>query len=169
MSSRWKSEIGRRLRGQAPGRIALIGVGNTLRGDDGAGSLLAGRLGARGIDRAFDGGTAPENYCERVALLAPRMVFIADAACFGGEPGEVRLLDPRLLGAGALSTHGLSLRPLAAYLEERCGCRVFVVGIEPSGAGDGGALSPPVRRALGELEDYFAGLFAAGGAGGART
>jgi hydrogenase 3 maturation protease len=169
LSSLWKSEIGRLLCGQEPGRIALIGVGNRSRGDDAAGSLLAGRLRARGIDRAFDGGAAPENYCERVASLAPRTVFIADAACFGGEPGEVRLLDPRSLGAGGLSTHGISLRPLAAWLEERCGCRVFVVGIEPSGAGDGEALSPPVRRAVAGLEDYFAGIFAAGGSGGART
>lgn len=130
-----------------------------MRGDDAAGSVLAGRLRARGFDRAFDGGTAPENYCERVASLSPHAVFIADAACFGGRPGEVRLLDPALLGAGSLSTHGVSLRPLSAWLGERCGCRVFVVGIEPSGAGEGEALSPPVRRAVAGLEEYFAGLF----------
>jgi hydrogenase maturation protease len=165
LSSRWRSEIVRRLGGQAPGSIALIGAGNRSLGDDAAGSILAGRLRARGIDRAFDGGTAPENYCERVASLAPGTVFIADAACFGGHPGEVRLLDPRLLGAGGLSTHGVSLRPLAAWLEERCGCRVIVVGIEPSGRGDGEPLSPPVRRAVEGLEEYFAGIFAAGSGG----
>lgn len=161
MSSRTRRRARRRIAGQSPGRIALIGVGNTLRGDDGAGSLLARRLSARGIARAFDGGTAPENYGERVAALDPETVFIADAACFGGRAGEVRLLDPRSLGAGAFSTHGVSLRPLAAYLEGRCGCRVVVVGIQPATAGGKDGPSPPVRRALAALEEHFAGLFAA--------
>lgn len=160
MSSQWRSEIGRRLGGLPPGGLALIGAGNAMRGDDGAGSVLARGLMARGVERAFDGGAAPENYCERVASLAPAAVVIADAACFGGRPGEVRLLDPRSLGAGALSTHGVSFCPLAAWLEERCGCRVFVVGIEPSPARDGEGLTPPVRRAVAALEEYFAPLLA---------
>lgn len=165
MSTRWRDEIGRGLRGDGPACNVLLGVGNRLRGDDGAGSLLAARLAARGVDRAFDGGTAPENYCERVASLAPRTVFIADAACFGGREGEVRLLDPRSLGAGAFSTHGVSLRPLAAYLEERCGCRVVVVGIQPAAARDGERISPAVMGAVAELEDCFAGLLAGGAPG----
>ena len=167
MSSPWRDEIRRGLCGEGPARVVLLGVGNRLRGDDGAGSLLAARLAARGIDRAFDGGTTPENYCELVAALSHRTVFIADAACFGGREGEVRLLDPRSLGAGAFSTHGISLRPLAAYLEERCGCRVVVVGIQPAAARDGEGVSPAVTGAVAELEDCFAGLLGGGAPGGA--
>lgn len=164
MSSPWRSEIRRRLgSGAGAAGWVLLGVGNRWRGDDGAGSRLAGRLAERGVRRAIDAGAVPENYCERVAALRPRAVFIADAACFGGRPGEVRLLDPGSLGAGALSTHGVSLAPVAAYIGERCRCPVLVLGIEPSGAGDGEEVSAPVLRAVEELEDYFVGLARAAG------
>jgi hydrogenase 3 maturation protease len=150
-----------RIAGLRTGGIVMIGAGNGLRGDDAAGSVLARRLMGRGIGRVFDGGAAPENYCERAAALSPSAVFIADAACFGGGPGEIRLIDPHALGAGALSTHGVSLRPLAEWIEARCGCSVCVIGIEPSRARGGEGLSRPVRRAVDALEEYFAGLFAA--------
>lgn len=145
-------ELRRLLRGRAGGRVSLLGVGNPLRGDDGAGSALARRLRSRGVEAAHDGGAAPENYVERLASSRPDVVIVVDAARFGGRPGDVRLLTPGEIDGAALSTHDPSLKMFAGYLHERCACEVLVVGIEPSRTEMGSAMSPEVERALDMLE-----------------
>lgn len=158
MSSRWKSELQKTVRGFTGRRVAVIGVGNPLRGDDGAGSLLARRLREKRGDVVFDGGSAPENYCERVGALMPDLVLVIDAARFGGRPGEVRVLHPGEIAGGALSTHNPSIRLLAAYIRQRCGCELLVLGIEPDSGGMGEELSAPVKEIMDELEECLLDL-----------
>jgi hydrogenase 3 maturation protease len=158
LSSPWRDKLERRLRGFEGGRLAIVGVGNPLRGDDGAGSLLARRLAGRGLSNVFDGGSAPENYAERIATSMPEVVIVVDAACFGGRPGDARLLSADEVAGGALSTHDSSLRIFAGYLEERCGCGFYVIGIEPASRGLGAGLSPEVVKTMDVLEEILAGL-----------
>jgi len=157
LSSRWRNELLRFLRERDKGRIILLGVGNVLKGDDAAGSLLARRLRARGAAHVFDAGGAPENYAERVAASAPDAVIVFDAARFGGRAGEARLFTSRDLTAGAVSTHDQSLGALARYLVGRCGCEVRILGIEPASAAMGAEISPEVLATLDELETFLLG------------
>lgn len=155
MSSPWKSRLRRFLKEKARGRLVLVGVGNALRGDDGAGSLLAARLRKVGRSHLIDAGAAPENYCERIARLSPDTVLVVDAARFGGSPGEVKILTPGDIAAGALSTHDASLRIMAGYLKERCGSEMFILGMEPGDAAVGAELSPQMKETMGILESLF--------------
>ena len=86
----------------------LLGIGNTGRGDDGAGAVLARRLIVRGKTGVFDAGVAPENYLSSVRALNPEVILLADA-CRAGDAGSAWGLFRRdeLLSA-ACSTHGLS-------------------------------------------------------------
>ena len=152
MSSRWRDEIAPSLARLRRGRLVVVGVGNELRGDDGAGTLLARRLMESGARNVVEAGPVPENYCEPVARLRPEIVLIIDAARFGGEPGEARLIAASRIPQASLSTHRASLELFSEYLRARCGCTVVLLGIEASETGEGSGLSPPVRRTVKTLE-----------------
>ena len=159
MNSRWKSDLGCFFRERAGKRIALVGIGNTLRGDDGAGSLLARRLLARGIRSVLDGGGAPENNAAGAVAMKPDTVLLVDAARFGGEPGEARLFGSGEIHGGTLSTHGAPLALFARYLAAQCGCEVMFLGIQPGNTAVASSVSLPVEATLHELEELFLDLF----------
>jgi hydrogenase 3 maturation protease len=118
------------------------------------------RLRGRVPARCFDGGVSPENLLERIARERPDVVLFADAADFGGTPGEVRLLPPEAHRSGTFSTHAPSLELAADYLRERTGALVRVLAIQALTTGPGPTLSEPVNASLDILADRLAGLLA---------
>ena len=139
------------------GGLAILGFGNRLWGDDGAGSVLAERLKAKNPDAAvFDGGMVPENFLEKVAATNPESVLLIDAADFGGEAGEWRIFSGEDLAFTGLSTHAGSPRMLAAYLEERTGAQVKLLAIQPADVAAGDELSPEVGVRVRDLLKMFA-------------
>ncbi|MFH1022744.1 MAG: hydrogenase maturation protease [Planctomycetota bacterium] len=141
---RWLTESG----GANP---LILGVGNRLRGDDGAGCHLIDRISDTGRVRCIDGGCAPENHIERVATMRPGVVWLVDAVDFGGRPGELRVFPPERMGGDALSTHAGSLRLCCEYLRSRAEIPVVLIGIQPESVVLGRALSAPVSRAVERL------------------
>jgi hydrogenase 3 maturation protease len=136
--------------------VVVIGVGSELRGDDAFGVLAARELsealagGVSGFEdvEVLEGGVAPENLAERAARTSPRTVVLVDAADFGGEPGELRVIDPEELGwqlGGA--THAPSLELLATYLRERCGARTVILAAQPASTEFGTEISPALKAA----------------------
>ena len=102
-----------RLKGK---RFGVVGVGNVLKGDDGAGPALVELLGARGA--AFpivDACEVPENYGGWVAKQGLDAAIFVDAVDFGGAPGEWRVIPFEDLMHSASSTHRLSLHFLIRY------------------------------------------------------
>ena len=143
------------MRSLLTGRVCLLGVGNRERRDDAAGSLLAERLaGSKGV-LSIDAGVVPENYLEKVARWQPDTVLILDATDFGGEAGEVRILDPAAVGPSALSTHALSLQMTADYLGARTQARLALLAIQPADVRSGTELSESVSQAIARLQDLF--------------
>lgn len=133
-------------------KVALvIGVGNEMRGDDGAGIALARMLKKTGKMKVMEGGTAPENLTSRIKRLKPSHMIFVDAADFGGRPGEVTLADPSAVAGRSVSTHTLPLSLMAKYLESEIGAKVLIVGIQPEHAIFGGEMSPAVKRSVERL------------------
>jgi hydrogenase 3 maturation protease len=159
-------DLRRCLQAALSGRAVLLGVGNRMRGDDAAGSLLADRLASRIPVMVVDGGSAPENVVEHIASHRPDTVVLLDAVDFGGKPGEVRFFDGASVGAGGLSTHALSLEAVAEYLRSRGGTRVCMLGIQPARVALGEGLSPEVADSLTRLADALADVCAAEARGG---
>ncbi len=135
-------------------RVAVIGVGSSLRGDDGAGPYLVGclqklRPRPHGM-RGFNAGTAPENLTGEIseflrrARVGSRCAILVDAADLGLRPGAVRLLTPASVAGESFSTHGLPLSILARYLAEAAGCEVNLLAIQPAALDFGAPLSPAV-------------------------
>jgi len=127
-------------------RRMLLGVGNRLRRDDGAGPSLAAKLSAS-CWIAIDCGTSLENTSGIVSRVGPDLLVIADAARMGLEPGEVRRLPRPEADRMLVSTHGL---PLAFFLDRlgdvaRC---IELLGIEPADVSLGEGLSEAVGAAV---------------------
>lgn len=138
--------------GGVTARLAILGFGNRLWRDDGAGSVLAERLEAANPHvPIFDGGMVPENYLEKVAASKPDTILLIDATDFGGEPGEWRLFRGDDLATTGVSTHAGSPRMLAAYLEARTGANVIFLAIQPSETGEGPELSAVVAATISYL------------------
>lgn len=136
-------------------RVRVIGVGNSLRGDDGAGVEVARRLEEAGPDDA-DYLTGPVDSASLLGAFAgAARVIVVDAACSGAPPGTIHRfeatrapLPPRLLRE--TSTHGAGLQAgieLARALD-RLPPELWIYGIEGSDFGPGKSCSHAVSLAV---------------------
>jgi len=134
----------------------IITIGNPLRKDDGVGPYLAELLAKRlppGISllNVYD---RPEKSLDFVKKDSGKIIII-DAADFGGEPGEIRIISEEEIFAMTLSTHNLPIPILYQALAEESGCTVFFVGIQPAHVSFGEGLNPQVEKAAREIANYI--------------
>lgn len=139
-------------------RIAILGIGSELRGDDAAGMLVAeavsGLAGAQPSGariKVFFGSSSPENITGEIKRFNPTHLLIIDSADMGEKPGAISLIAEDKIGPGSASTHRMSLKILIEYLRACLNCRVYVVGIQPAGLGLNRPVSEEVMRAVKRL------------------
>jgi len=137
--------------------LCVVGVGNPLRGDDGAGPLVIQRLGGHDGERLVDAGTTPENWYGPLLARAPALVLFVDAADSGGEPGACVIAPADVLAPRAGGTHAPTLRLLAQLLAPR-GVDSWFVGIQPARTTTGAPLHPAVRAAVDEVAAAIAAV-----------
>jgi len=153
-----REELGRRLQG----KVALLGVGNPLWGDDGAGPALIHRLEGRVPGLLVDGGESPESYWGKIVAYCPQAVLVVDAVNWGGEPGSVALLEEVQENGSPITTHRVSLNLLLDLLRAETGADVFVLGIQPKVVAFNTEMCPEVRRTVELAGDLVAELLAGG-------
>jgi hydrogenase 3 maturation protease len=137
------------LRGAS--RVAVVGIGSEMRGDDAAGIEVV-----RGLREVLEspnvllveGGTVPENFTSRIKLFKPSHIIFVDAADFGGEPGEVVLADPSAITGQLISTHTIPLSVISKYLREETRAKVALLGIQPARANMDEKMSKTVRNSI---------------------
>jgi hydrogenase 3 maturation protease len=138
-------------------RVAIIGVGNTLRSDDAAGILAARELLQRecaadvGHVLILEGGPAPENLSGQLCNFAPDLVLFIDAANMGEKPGTVQWISEECIDGMSASTHSLPLSMLARYLKLYLNCKVILLGIQPQSNEIGEIVSAEVQHAVKEV------------------
>ncbi len=137
--------------GNASARVAVLGIGNDLSGDDAVGVVIARELAVRFDGYAnclvLDAGTAPENFTGLLRRFRPDLVLLVDAAQLAAEPGTIAWLDWRQTDGVSGSTHTLPPSVLAQFLVAELACRLALLVIQPAQLEFGHPLSPPVRRA----------------------
>lgn len=126
----------------------IVCVGNQLRGDDGAGPAIAGKLGADMPWRVFDTQTAPESFLMKIAAGKPESVVLIDALDFGAAPGAVDLAPAGNVGGQGPSTHGPAPIAFLEALGMAHPCPCWVLGIQPQRVEFGDSLSGPVEAAV---------------------
>jgi hydrogenase 3 maturation protease len=145
------------LRGK---RVAVIGVGNRMRGDDGVGSVIAERLQelAKGSLLVIDAETVPENYLGVLLDSKPEVALFIDAVDFGGEVGEWALVPLSVLGDKVPTTHTVSLKLLGQILESN-GTECLLLAIQPKQIGFGAPMSEEVASAAERIVQMLAQVF----------
>jgi hydrogenase 3 maturation protease len=140
-------------------KVLLLGVGNRLRGDDGAGSYLIERL-QKIIDiPLIDAGDVPENYLGPIENSGADLILIVDAADFGAKPGEMALIELNQLKDFTFSTHTASLSLLFQVISQTKQLDALLVAIQPESTNSGSGLSDAVLESLVGLEALFLQLF----------
>jgi hydrogenase 3 maturation protease len=146
-----------KLRGSA---TVIVCIGNSLKGDDGAGPALYQRLAPIAIGaELLDAGTVPENYIQPIIKKSPQYLLIVDAVDFGGSAGEIKLFEPIRLDSLAISTHTLSPELFVDVLRRSIEVEVYFIGIQPAGTVLGQPLSQPVADAVSRLAQLLAEIF----------
>ena len=141
------------------GKLAIVGIGNIIRGDDGLGpkliEILRNRGGLPGVS-LFDCGTAPENYIFPILSTSCDTLMLVDAADIGKEPGAVEIFDLDKISRVSFSTHNPSPRLFTDLLKTgKEDMDIFVISIQPKSTGIGAPLSEEVLSSLERIADIF--------------
>ena len=145
----------------------VLGIGNTLRGDEGVGvraALLVGEsaAGVPGL-RCLDGGTLSFTLAGEIEQASALVVI--DAAELAAPPGSVRVFEGEAMDGFVNarrngSVHEVSLLDLLlmARLTGGLPARRALVGVQPANLDWGCALSEPVGAALPLVRDRVLAL-----------
>lgn len=140
-------------------RLAIVGIGNELSGDDAAGVVLVQRLNEALSHRSdllfIDGGLAPENFSGLIRKFSPHQLLFIDAANLDGQPGEIDVFEMEELDGLSFSTHTLPPAILAEYLAAECSCTVKLLGIQPVTFGMEEPMSEAVIKSINTVVDYI--------------
>jgi hydrogenase 3 maturation protease len=136
--------------------VAVLTVGSDLRGDDGAGLLVGAamdrwlrkRAGGASEWAVFNGHTAPENLTGEIKRFNPTHLVIVDAADFGAQPGDTRLIDPWQTDGPMFGTHKMPPNVLVEYLRQTVQCDIVIVAMQHGGLEFGARPSAEIRRAV---------------------
>lgn len=138
--------------------ILVLGIGNLVMGDDGAGVRVVQELRKRYLFpphvEIMDGGTLGLDLLPKLEGIG--RLLVVDAVETGGEPGTlVRLMGEELPIAlqTKVSPHQMGLKDLLAVAElmGHSPREMVLVGIQPAGIGMGVELSPHVAGRLEEM------------------
>ena len=139
-----------------PQRIAIIGIGNVLNGDDGVGNTVVQTFAARHV--LPEGVTCDDLGTPGYELVTFFMdldaVILVDAVRLRGEPGEVHVVDKAELLKkplpGVMSAHEPGVREALLNAEfQGVAPKVFkLVGVIPLQTEANAPLSPVVRAAV---------------------
>ena len=150
----FEAELSRQL----VGKVAVMGIGNTMRCDDGFGVFLVKSLQRAGLPsgfRLFICEMTPENFVGPVAEFQPDTILMIDTAELGEPPGSVRLVNAHEIAESGMTTHNLSLRLLANMLESTTNASVILLVVQPKKIDFGTEISPEVSQTLGYLAEFL--------------
>ena len=144
------------LRSHLSGKAVILGIGNTLGSDDGAGSILASRIKDRVSYTVYDAGSSPENYLGKIIKDKPDNIIIIDVVDFGARPGDYTVLEGQSIKtANLFSTHNASISLTIHYLQNNLQADIIVLAIQPKTLDFGDKVSQEVEGAISKLEDWF--------------
>jgi len=137
---------------------AILGIGNTMKGDDGFGILVIENLieyyknqydlnPSSEINKIDDKiiflncGVVPENFTDVLKREKPSNILIIDAALMGETPGTLSIVDSNDISEIGFSTHSLPMSVIVKYLTYYINTEILIIGIEPENIDFGKPLS----------------------------
>jgi len=149
----------------------ILGIGNTLKSDDGVGVYIVERVGEylvkvekslgrnkftgnRGGVITVNCGMTPENYTSVIRKHNPDRLILVDAADMGLSPGSYRIVPLEKIGVMCISTHIMPLSLFISYVREFCH-DIVLIGVQPEKIDFGETLSSVVRRGGDQVANHI--------------
>ena len=149
-------------------RVAILGIGSDLRGDDVAGISVVQQTEKLTKSKTvslqaafFIGATAPENLTGEIKKFQPSHLIIIDSVYSDAPPGQVIVMDVPEIEKVSFFTHKLPIKLMIDYLLQFCKCRVIIIGIQPKDITFGSPVSKEVSQAVKNLSKTLAKILAA--------
>jgi hydrogenase 3 maturation protease len=156
----WKAQLGQKLNPLAIDtayRVAVLGIGNELNGDDSAGIWVARKLSAKLTSQpnllVMDCGSIPENASGPLRKFKPQLILMIDAADLQKDAGTIEFVDLEQVRGFSASSHTLPLSVLARYLKNEFKCEVALCCIQLQQIDFETKISPAVNLAVEQLVD----------------
>lgn len=151
-------QLQNRLRGAR--RVAIVGIGSEIRGDDACGMLVAQEiqkhLALRQVRiKVFLGSTAPENLTGEIKKFRPTHIVMVDAAQIKKPRTQALLFTPEEIDAISFCTHRLPLSVMAAYLKQSFPCEVVCIGVQPRSIVFNKPISPEMKKRVTRVSDII--------------
>jgi len=120
------------IKKRVKGKTVIVCIGNELRGDDGAGPVLAKKLNGNIKIPVINCGETPESYTDIIKDLKPETVIIVDAVDMKAPPGSVSIIEKENLSEViTYTTHNVPLKIFTDYLSKETKAKIFIIGIQP--------------------------------------
>jgi len=140
-------------------RLALLGIGNELNGDDAAGVLavraLRDRLASRPQLLLIEAGLAPEAFTAPLRRFKPDCVILIDAALLDETPGTIELVDWQQTDGLSATTHTLPPSVLVKFIQHEFNCPVELILIQPEDIEFDHPVTPAVFKAVDSVAADF--------------
>jgi len=140
-------------------RLALLGIGNELNGDDAAGVLavrvLRDRLASRPQLLLIEAGLAPEAFTAPLRRFKPDCVILIDAALLDETPGTIELVDWQQTDGLSATTHTLPPSVLVKFIQHEFNCPVELILIQPEDIEFDHPVTPVVFKAVDSVAADF--------------
>ncbi|NPV76081.1 MAG: hydrogenase 3 maturation endopeptidase HyCI [Anaerolineae bacterium] len=141
-------------------RLAVIGIGNELNGDDAAGVQVIRRLRLLLPPdlkiMLVEAGPAPENFTGPIRHFQPDLVLLVDAVDAGEPVGKIVWLDWQDINGVSALTHGLPPTVFGKYLFQEMQRPVALLGIQAGSVEFDTPPSPAVKKAVRQLSRELA-------------
>ncbi len=149
---KWKEE----LKNFIDNKTVIMGIGSTLKSDDGVGIFVAESLKKIGLENVIVAGATPEHWLGFLTKEKFKKLLIVDSVLFGGEKGEIKLLDLKEISERFGLTHSSSLHLFYDFISKEGAIKELkVLAIMPVSLEVGESLSAPVKRSAGEIIKFF--------------
>ncbi|MCW4036158.1 MAG: hydrogenase maturation peptidase HycI [Candidatus Bathyarchaeota archaeon] len=143
-------------------RVAILGIGSPIRGDDAVGLHVIKKLREHDMDNVLilETQTVPESFTSVLRKFAPTHVLMIDAAHMDAEPGVTRIIPTQMISDVCISTHKLPLTVLSNYLEGTMGAKVTLIGIQPNSIAFGTSMTEELKATAREItETIYEAIF----------
>jgi hydrogenase 3 maturation protease len=137
------------------GKVVVVGVGNALRGDDGAGCLVARCLAGTPGLVVIEADEVPESYVGLIASERPDTVVLVDAVDLDAAPGAVALAGRPDLAGIVTNTHRVPLGLVMEYVERETGARTCLLAIQPRELRFHRPMSDEVQATVGHVAELL--------------
>ena len=133
-------------------KIAILGIGNDLRTDDGLGPFIVSSIRIDNPNIMIENvGSVPEGFAHPLAEFGAERVIMIDAADMRKSPGHVELVTNDRIGGINISTHSMPLSFLMMYLEQETGGQTILLGVQPKNIEFGEGLNPEIQEVAEKL------------------